>query len=225
VKKIKVLLADCNAILREGLRLILERESDIEIVEEAADGEETVEKTKKLLPNVVVMEIGMPKLDCLEVTHLIKAHNANISVLVLTLCEDEEYVFNLLKRGINGYLLKDVRGSELANAIRVVHHGELVLAPSIAQKLVDSYLQKPQKRKEEKSLYNGLTNREIEVLRLIAQGAPNKEIAKKLYISVKTVDSHRANIFKKLGISDRAQVAIYAMRKGLIEQQEQDRPN
>ncbi|MFH1547010.1 MAG: response regulator transcription factor [bacterium] len=223
--KISVLLADCNVILREGLCLILERESDIEIVGEAADGKETLEKTKKLLPDVAVMDIGMPKISGLEVACQIKAHNPNIRVLVFTLCEDDEYAFDLLKKGIDGYLLKNISGPELANAIRVVHHGELVLAPSIAKRLINCYLQKPKKGKEEKELYDGLTNREIEVLKLIAQGITNKEIANQLYISVKTVDSHRANIFKKLGVRDRAQVAIYAMHKGLIAQPEQDMPN
>lgn len=223
MKKIKVLLADGNAILREGLHLILERECDMEVMGEAADGKETVEKTKKLLPNVVVMDIDMPKLDGLEVTTTIKKYNQNIRVLVFSLCEDDTLVFKLLKRGVDGYVLKKIAGPELVNIIRVVHHGELILSSQIAKKLVDSYLRKPERAREKRDFCGVLTDRETEVFKLIAQGVTNKEIANKLYISKKTVDSHRANIFKKLGIHNQAQAVIYAIRRGLLDQQEQSR--
>jgi two-component system NarL family response regulator len=215
-----VLLADDHTILREGLRLILEQEPDIKVVGEAADGEETVEKTREHLPDVVVVDIGMPKMDGLEATRQIKKENPHIGILVLTIYEDDEYVFNLLKAGATGYLVKKTAGTELTNAIRAVHHGELLLSPSIGKRLVDNYLQEPRKKEKElKSFCDGLTNREIEILKLVAYGATNKEIAKKLYLSIKTVETHRTNIFRKLDIHDRTQAAIYAMRKGLMKEE------
>ncbi|MFZ3062188.1 MAG: response regulator transcription factor [Actinomycetota bacterium] len=215
-----MLLADDHTILREGIRLLLEREPDLEVVGEAADGEETVEKTRECLPDVVVIDIGMPKMNGLEATRQIKKENPHIGVLVLTIYEDDEYVFNVLKAGATGYLVKKAAGSELTNAIRAVHHGELLLSPSIAKRLVDNYLQEPRKKEKEiKTFCNGLTNREIEILKLIAQGATNKEIAKKLYLSIKTIETHRTNIFRKLDIHDRTQAAVYAVRKGLIKEE------
>ncbi|MDI6690148.1 MAG: response regulator transcription factor [Actinomycetota bacterium] len=222
MEKIKVLLADDHAILREGMRLLLEKESDMEVIGEAADGEEAIEKTREFLPDVVVMDIGMPKLNGLEATRRVKAENPHIGVLVLTIYEDDEYVFNLLKTGATGYLLKKVAASELVNAIRAVHHGELLLSTSIAKKLIDNYIQEPKKPKEKK-FCDGLTDREIEILKLIAQGASNKEIAEKLYLSVKTVETHRTHIFRKLDIHDRTQAAAYAIRKGLLDEENQNK--
>lgn len=216
MKKIKVLLADDHAIVRDGLRSIMAGESDLELVGEAVDGREAVEKAKKLLPDVIVMDIEMPKMSGLEATRQLKSAHPHICILVLTVHEDDEYVFNLLKAGVSGYLLKRTAGSELVSAIRAVYYGDSVLSSPLAQRLVEEYLEQPRK-KGAKKFSDGLTGREVEVLKLIAQGASNKEIAKKLYLSIKTVESHRTNIFRKLEIHDRTQAAVYAVRKGLLE--------
>jgi len=213
--KIRVLLADDHAVLRDGLRLLLERELDIEVVGEAGDGEEATKKAVELVPDVVVLDIGMPKMSGIEAARLIKEKKPKIGILVLTVYDDDEYVFKLLKAGASGYLLKKVAGAELASAIRAVSSGEFLLSSAVAEKVVAGYLQEPKQNGLE--LPDGLTKREVEVLRLIADGGTNKEIAEKLFISIKTVESHRTNIFRKLDIHDRIQAATYAIRKGLIE--------
>jgi len=213
--KIRVLLADDHAVLRDGLRLLLERELDIEVVGEAGDGEEATKKAVELVPDVVVLDIGMPIMSGIEAARLIKEKKPKIGILVLTVYDDDEYVFKLLKAGASGYLLKKVAGAELASAIRAVSSGEFLLSSAVAEKVVAGYLQEPKQNGLE--LPDGLTKREVEVLRLIADGGTNKEIAEKLFISIKTVESHRTNIFRKLDIHDRIQAATYAIRKGLIE--------
>ncbi len=213
--KIRVLLADDHAVLRDGLRLLLEREIDIEVVGEAGDGEEATKKAVELVPDVVVLDIGMPIMSGIEAARLIKEKKPKIGILVLTVYDDDEYVFKLLKAGASGYLLKKVAGAELASAIRAVSSGEFLLSSAVAEKVVAGYLQEPKQNGVE--LPDGLTKREVEILKLIAEGATNKEIAEKLFISVKTVESHRTNIFRKLDIHDRIQAATYAIRKGLIE--------
>jgi DNA-binding NarL/FixJ family response regulator len=214
--KIRVLLADDHAVLRDGLRLLLEREADIDVVGEAADGEEAIKKAVQLHPDIVVLDIGMPKISGIEAARTIKEKKPNIGILALTVYEDDEHVFNLLKAGASGYLLKKAAGVELANAVRAVHNGEFVFSPSIGEKLLSTYLQEPKQNRA--PLPDGLTRREVEVLKLIAQGGSNKDIADKLFISIKTVESHRTNIFRKLGIHDRIQAATYAIRKGLVEE-------
>ena len=212
--KIRVILADDHAVLRDGLRLLLERESDITVVGEAGDGDEAVKKTFQLNPDVVVLDIGMPKVSGIEAARMIKQKQPSIGILALTVYEDDEHVFNLLKAGASGYLLKKAAGVELANAVRAVKNGEFVFSPSVGEKLLSTFLQEP--KHGDVSLPDGLTKREVEVLKLVAEGATNKEIADRLFISAKTVESHRANIFRKLDIHDRIQAAIYAIRKGLI---------
>lgn len=216
MNKIRVLLADDHTIVREGLRLLLEREPDIQVVGEVENGEQAVTMANDISPDIIVMDINMPKLNGLEATRRIKAQKPSIGVLVLTVYDDDEYVFNLLKAGVTGYLLKKVASSQLANAIRAVHQGEMLLSPSIAQRVVEGYLHAPQATKGQ-SFSDGLTKRELEILRMIARGASNKEIATALYLSVKTVESHRTNIFRKLDIHDRSQAAAYAVRRGLVD--------
>ena len=213
--KIRVLLADDHAVLRDGLRLLLEREADIEVIGEAGDGEEAVRKADQLFPDVVVLDIGMPKMSGAEAARVIKKKKPKIGILALTVYEDDEHVSSLLEAGASGYLLKKVAGVELANAVRAVHNGEFVFSSSVGKKVLASYLQSPKQSND--FLPDGLTKREVEVLKLIAGGTTNKEIANKLFISIKTVESHRTNIFRKLDIHDRIQAATYAIRKGLIK--------
>lgn len=217
METIRVLVADDHAIVREGLRLILSREPDIEVVAEAGDGDEALKKAIDLKPHVAVLDISMPKLNGVEATRAIKSADPKIGILILTVHEDDEYIYDLLKAGANAYLLKKSAGAELAGAVRAVAHGDLFLARPVAESVIENFLSKPRDPVNEVKSLDGLTDREIEVLRLIASGKSNKEIAKSLFLSVKTVESHRCSIFRKLGVHDRTQAAAYAVRKGLVD--------
>ena len=211
--KIRVMLADDHPIFRGGVRAILEKETDIELIGEATDGQEAIEKSRELLPDVIVMDIDMPNIDGLEATSQIKIELPEVGILILTMYDDDEYAYHLLKKGATGYLLKRNTGEELPSAIRTIYHGELLLSSTLAKRLVGEYLKPPSPKKK----LSGLTNREIEITKLIAQGFKNKEIAEKLYTSIKTVETHRTNIYKKLSIHDRTELVKLALEKGLLE--------
>ncbi len=215
MKKIRVLLADDHLILRDGIRLLLENVPDIEMVGEASNGKEAVAGVEKLKPDVVLMDITMPEMNGLEATTLIKQNNPNIKVLVLTMHDTDQYLAGMLKAGASGYIVKTTATSELVSAIKSVHHGDVYLYPSITTMLVDDYLKRV-KMGEEKVSYEGLTNREKEILRCIAEDKKNKEIADLLDISIRTVQAHRANLMDKLGAHDRTELVKYAIRKGII---------
>lgn len=214
MKKIRILLADDHAIVRAGLRLLLESQSDMEVVGEAADGRETIRRVRELRPDVVVMDITMPDLNGLEATRRIKEENPHAQILALTMHEDERYFFQMVHAGASGYVVKGAPPTDLLAAIRSVHQGQAYLYPSLAKKLLEEYLSRA---KEEKEAYDDLTDREREVLRLIAEGRTSKEIAEHLYLSVHTVERHRQNIMGKLRLHNRAELIKYAIRKGLIE--------
>jgi two-component system response regulator NreC len=216
LKKIRVLIADDHTIVREGIRMILTAQPDIEVVGEAANGQEAIDLTRKLRPDVVVMDISMPGVSGINATKAIKAEMPEVNVLALTMHEDETYVFQLLKAGASGYVLKRGAASDLVNAVRAASKGEAFLYPSVAKAVVQDYLQRVEAG-EERERWDGLTQREREILKLIAEGYTNQEIAQKLYISVKTVQTHRAHILEKLGLHDRTELVRYAIRKGLIE--------
>lgn len=216
MKKIRVLIADDHTIVREGIRMILTSQPDIEVVGEAANGQEAIDLTRKLRPDVVVMDISMPGVSGIHATKTIKAEMPEVNVLALTMHEDETYVFQLLKAGASGYVLKRGAASDLVNAVRAASKGEAFLYPSVAKAVVQDYLQRVEAG-EERERWDGLTQREREILKLIAEGYTNQEIAQKLYISVKTVQTHRAHILEKLGLHDRTELVRYAIRKGLIE--------
>lgn len=216
MKKIRVLIADDHTIVREGIRMILTAQPDIEVVGEAANGQEAIDLTRKLRPDVVVMDISMPGVSGINATKAIKAEMPEVNVLALTMHEDETYVFQLLKAGASGYVLKRGAASDLVNAVRAASKGEAFLYPSVAKAVVQDYLQRVEAG-EERERWDGLTQREREILKLIAEGYTNQEIAQKLYISVKTVQTHRAHILEKLGLHDRTELVRYAIRKGLIE--------
>ncbi len=213
--KIKVFLADDHLILREGIRLLLDKVSDIEMIGEAGDGGEAIAKVEQLRPDVVLMDITMAGLNGLEATRQIKRNHPSIKVIILTMHETDQYLSEMLEAGASGYVVKTATSSELISAIRAVYDGDVHLYPSIARMLVEDYLQKV-KRGEEKESYNGLTPREKEILIYIAGDKQNKEIANLLGISVRTVQTHRTNLMDKLGAHDRTELVKYAIRKGII---------
>ena len=211
MRKIKVLLVDDHAILRDGIRALLDLKDDLEIVGEASEGKEAVEKAKELAPDVVVMDIAMPGIDGLEATRRIKKKYPQIQVLVLTQHDDKEYVLSAIKAGASGYVPKRALGSELVSAIRAVQKGESFLYPSAAAALIEKY-----REQAEVEPYVHLTSREREVLTLIAEGQTSRQIAEKLFVSIKTVQGHRTKIMEKLDIHNRAELVKYAVRKGLV---------
>ncbi len=214
--KIRVMLCDDHTILREGIRLLLNSQPDIEVVAEAVDGREAVDKARTAKPDVILMDIAMPLLNGLEATKQIRRDNPNARVLVLTMYESDEYVSQMLEAGAAGYVLKKVAGSELVYALRAVYQGEAFLYPSITKRLVEDYLRRVESG-QERDTFDGLTDREREVLQLIAEGHTNKEIADLLNLSVRTVQNHRAHIMEKLGMHDRGELIKYAIQKGIIE--------
>jgi len=212
--KIKVFLADDHVLVREGTRELLEREADLEVVGEAGDGEETVRLVTQLKPDVALIDIAMPKLNGIEVTRRIKALCPATAVLILTAYDDDQYIFALLEAGAAGYLLKDVRTSQLVEAIREVSAGESVLHPAVARKVVDRFAWAPGKAVE--SGLEQLTERELEVLKLAAKGMTNMNIARELNLSVRTVQGHLSSVFSKMGVGSRTEAVLHALRKGWI---------
>jgi len=215
MSKIKILIADDHKILRQGIRSLLAPQPDFEVIGETADGPETLKETFKLKPDVVLMDIGMPNLNGFEATRQIKKKLPEVKVLILTMYQDDEYVLQALQSGASGYVLKDVAVEELVTAIRAVNNEQYYLSPSISRTVIDAYLRKTEKGGKEPSEL--LTAREKEIVQLIAEGHTNKEIAAKLYISVKTVDAHRSHIMEKLDIHDVALLVKYAIRRGLTD--------
>jgi len=211
--KIKVLLAEDHVIVREGTRDLIQREPDMEVVGEAGDGEEAVALANKLHPNMVIMDIAMPRLNGIEATKQIKALHPAISVLILTAYDNDQYIFALLEAGAAGYLLKNVRGCELIDAIRAVHAGESVLYPTVARRVI-SQLVSPLSGTSEVQTIEPLSEREMEVLKLAAKGTSNKDIAKELFLSPRTVQAHLGNIFNKLSVGSRTEAVLYGLRRG-----------
>jgi DNA-binding NarL/FixJ family response regulator len=214
--KKKVLIADDHALVREGIVAYLKLCDDIEVVGEASDGLEAIEKTKKLRPDIIIMDINMPKLGGLEATVEIKKLYPDIKVLVLTQYEDREYISRFLKAGVSGYLLKKAVGSDLITALKTIIRGELYLYSSIASEVVAGYLH-GEKRVDVESPYDKLSDREKQVLKLVAEGYTHKEAADMLGISVKTVIAHQTNISEKLEIHTRAGLIKFAIQKGIIK--------
>lgn len=215
VNRISVLLAEDHTIVRKGLRSLLDAEDDIWVIGEAEDGREAVEKTRKLRPDIVVMDITMPGLNGLEATRQIKQRFPHVQVVVLTMHTAEEYIFRILRAGASAYVVKRAAPSELVSAVRAACRGESFLSPSVSKTVIEEYLQKADAFAGENS-YEKLTPREREVLQLIAEGHSNREIAELLCLSVKTVQSHRANLMRKLDIHSTAELTQYAIRKGII---------
>jgi len=208
--KIRILVVDDHAIIRDGIRALLNLYDDLEIVGEAEDGKAGVEKTLELLPDVVIMDIGMPVMDGLEATRRIAKKNPEIKILVLTQHDNKEYILSAIRAGVSGYIPKKALGSDLVSAIRAVNRGDSFLFPSATTVLIGDYLKQADKPAED------LTEREREVLKLIAEGHTSRIIAEKLFINLKTVLGHRAKIMQKLDIHNRSELVKYAIRKGFI---------
>lgn len=215
MSKIRILLAEDHAVVRQGTRELLERESDLEVVAEAGDGEEAVQLASSQRPDVAIMDIAMPKLNGIEATRQIKASLPATAVLVLTAYDNDQYIFALLEAGAAGYLLKDVRAEELIKAVRAVHAGESVLSPAIARKVINRFAPAASKRAEE-SVQESLTEREMEVLKLAAKGMTNQEIASELALSVRTVQTHLSNIFGKMQVGSRTEAVLQGLKKGWL---------
>ena len=215
METIRILIADDHAFVREGTRRILEQEADLEVVAEAGDGEETVKLACELKPDVALVDVAMPRIDGIEATRRIKALCPAIAVLVLSAYDDDQFIFGLLEAGAAGYLLKSVRGQEIVNAIRAVHAGESVLHPSVARKVLNRFAGISGKPRERKSL-DLLTEREMEVLKMVTKGLSNKDIAEGLCLSVRTVQGHLANIFNKLRVSSRTEAVVHALKEGWV---------
>ena len=217
MSKIRVVIADDHALVREGIIALLTHYDDIEVVGEASDGIEAIKFVSEVMPDVVLMDIGMPKLGGLEATVEIRKTCPDVKIVVLTQYDDREYVSRFLKAGISGYLLKRAVGNELINAIKAAHRGEFYLFSSIASEVVDGYLGRDVKTVAEDSPYDKLTDREKQVLKLLAEGLSHKEIAGDLNISPKTVISHQTNISQKLNLHSRTALVKYAISKGIIK--------
>jgi two-component system, NarL family, response regulator NreC len=215
LNKIRVFLADDHQVFREGMRLLLEKVADIEILGEAENGADAIARVSQLMPDIVIMDITMPGLNGLEATRQIKQMHPSVKVLILTMHETDQYLSEMLEVGASGYVVKTTTSSELISAIRAVYHGDIYLYPSIARMLVGDYLQRV-KSGEEKTSYNGLTLREREILKYIAEDRQNREIGQMLNISVRTVQAHRAHLMEKLGAHDRTELVKYAIRKGIV---------
>ncbi len=214
--KKKVLIADDHALVREGIAAFLRLCDDIEVIAEASDGLEAIEKTARHHPDIVIMDINMPKLGGLETTIEIKKMHPHIKVLVLTQYEDREYIARFLKAGVSGYLLKKAVGIDLVAALKAIIRGELYLYSSIASEVVAGYLQ-GDKQGDADNPYEKLSDREKQVLKLVAEGHTHKEAADMLGISVKTVIAHQTNIGEKLGVHTRAGLIKFAIQKGIIK--------
>lgn len=213
---IRVLLADDHKMIRNGLAALIAQEKEMEVMAEAQDGKTAVQLAKKLCPNVVVMDIGMPDLNGIEATRRITEMKRNIKVIGLSMHSDRRYVSQMLKAGASGYLHKDDAFEELAEAIRTVMRGKTYLSPGIAKTVVDEY-RRTAKDKDDGTVFAALTEREREVLQQITEGKTTKETAFGLGVSVKTIETHRQNIMEKLDIHSIAELTKYAVREGLTE--------
>jgi DNA-binding NarL/FixJ family response regulator len=215
----RVVLADDQALVRAGFRVLLESAEDIEVVAEAADGQEAVELARSCAADVVVMDIRMPRVDGLEATRRISADEdlAGVKVLVVTTFESDDYVYEALRAGASGFLLKDTEPAELIRAVRVVARGDALLAPAVTRRLITDIVARPSQRRWQASALAVLTEREREVLALVAQGLSNDELATRLYLSPLTTKTHVSRILTKLGARDRAQLVVLAYETGLVQ--------
>ena len=214
---IRVLIVDDQALVRGGFRLILETQPDIEVVGEAQDGRSGFEQARLLRPDVVLMDVRMPELDGIEATRLILGSEPGIRVLILTTFDADQYVYGAMKAGASGFLLKDVRPEQLADAVRVVAGGEALLAPAITRRLIEQYVRRPEPGAAAPSQLSELTQRELDVLKLVARGSSNGEIASTLFVSEATIKTHVTHILAKLRLRDRVQAVVLAYESGLVE--------
>lgn len=222
MKKIRILIADDHSVVRSGIRMVLQSSPDFTVIAEAEDGEEAVELAAKHKPDVVVMDISMPQLNGIEATAKMKQDDPNIKVIILTVHAEEEYVFQILRAGASGYVLKSAGKKEIFAAVRSAVSGERFFSPGISNLIIDGFINRAKEPAPPPVLTGGsgkqqLTKREIEVLEYIAQGYTNRKIADTLFLSVRTVNTHRTNLMQKLDIHDTARLVRYAIETGLVK--------
>lgn len=217
MRKIKVLLADDHALLRSGLTSLLGSEGGIEVIGEAENGREAIQKVQELNPDIVVMDIGMPVMNGMDATKQIMKRNGNVKVLVLTVHDNEEYLFQAFEAGAAGYLLKQAADTDLVNAIYTIARGDYFLYPSVTRTVVENFLEHPRNGHSSSPGYDSLTDRELEILKLLAEGYNCREIAETLFISAKTVETHKSNIMGKLDLHKRPELVRYAIQKGILQ--------
>jgi len=213
--KIRIAIADDHPLLREAMRNVLEQYEDMEVLGEASDGEEAVKLSSELKPDIIVMDIVMPKLSGIEATRQIRKVSPTTAVLVLTAYDDDRYVMGLLEAGAAGYLLKSARGEVLVKAIRAVYAGESVLHPTIIAKIL-KYRMRIEAEGGEQETEERLSDRELEILKLTAKGMSNKDIAERLFLSVRTVKAHLSNIFNKMAVASRTEAIVKGIREGWL---------
>ncbi len=216
--RLRILIVDDHAVVRAGIRSLIEGQPDLEIVGEASGGEEAIQKTAELRPELVLMDIAMPGMSGIEATRRIKKDFPGTMILVLTMHDDEEFFFPVLRAGASGYVLKEVEPQDLLNAIRVVHQGQVFFSPAVARVLLEGFVTASPDARDEK--YRSLTAREKEVLRFAATGQTNRKIAEELFLSARTVEKHRQAVMHKLGLDKREDLTKYALRQGLIDPEE-----
>jgi len=219
---IKVLIVDDHHVVREGISAILNLVDDIEVVGDAKDGQDAIKKARALLPDVVLIDISMPIMDGMAATRAIKREHPHMGIVVLTMYEEEQYIYDMIRAGAKGYLLKNTDSSDLTKAIRAIYRGESMINPSVASKILSEFSQLSSGKGRKIRGDHDLTDREMSVIRLLAEGKTNKEIANALDLSEKTVKNHVRNIFHKLHAYDRTHAAMLALRKGLIQLDELD---
>ncbi len=213
--KTRIVIADDHPLLREALTQVFSSQKDMEVVGEASNGEEAIKLASQLKPDILVMDIMMPKFDGLEASRQIKKITPNTAILILTAYDDDNYVLGLLEAGAAGYLMKSAKGQDLVKAVRAIQAGESVLHPKIIEKLLKQAMAKPAGTAEHKAK-DLLSNREMEMLKLLATGMSNKEIAEKLCLSLRTVKAHMSNIFTKMNVASRSEALVEALRKELL---------
>lgn len=215
-RKIRIVLADDHALIRSGIATLLKGSLEIEVVGEASDGEEAIERVKELSPDVIVIDLSMPKLSGIEATRIITKRFPGTRVIVLTMHENEEYVYQILRSGAGGYVLKSAGKEEISAAIRAVAGGEKFFSPRVSQIMAEGYVRRGEGEAQQPGNEVPLTKREREIIVLVSQGLTNQQIATQLYISPRTVDTHRTNIMQKLDIHDLANLVRYAIDHGLL---------
>lgn len=220
MQEIRVIIADDHALIREGLIKVLSLEPRITVVGEASDGEEAVARARELNPDIILMDLNMPKLSGTEATKMIRQELPKVKIITLTVHDDDQRIFDVLKAGVSGYILKDVDPNSLLKTILAVHAGETVIHPSVTTRLVGEFhrlTEVAQAAEEREAIAELLTHREMEILKHIAKGKSNREIAESLCISEKTVKNHISNIFRKIQVEDRTQAALFAVKTKLVE--------
>lgn len=220
MQEIRVLIADDHALIREGITKVLSLEPKIVVVGEASDGEEAVARARELKPHIILMDLNMPRVSGIEATRLVRQELPQVKIIALTVHDDDQRIFEVIKAGVSGYILKDVDPGSLLKTILAVHSGEIVIHPTVTSRLLGEFhrlTEVAQAAEEREAIAELLTHREMEILKHIAKGKSNREIAESLCISEKTVKNHISNIFRKIQVEDRTQAALFAVKTKLVE--------